>query len=202
MGWKKVKEYYRIGHIVHVTKEGICIASPSIPDLMVIGMDGAIKFLHFFTYLPGGRDLNPDFHRYQTEMEADPQKLNALIAEPDRFEKSMTVYTYDDDEGEIVEKQCEEIGWPNVTHDGELMYEKTFSTDRRQVVRWAIRRARAGRNRYRDRVEEMTADLEDESEELEKWEGILTKLNQDLAASKGVPPRHERGNENVKELGT
>ena len=30
MGWKNIKEHYRIGHTVHVTDKGICIGSPYI----------------------------------------------------------------------------------------------------------------------------------------------------------------------------
>lgn len=36
MGWKNVKEHYRIGHIVHVKDGKICIGFPHITDIMEI----------------------------------------------------------------------------------------------------------------------------------------------------------------------
>lgn len=133
MGWKNVKEAYKIGHNVCVTDEGICIGSGYIHNIITIGMDGKIK----------RRDVgyNDDLRRYLVEMDADPVNLRQLIESKDTFEKSITVYTYNEDpcnqDGGIIEKQCEELGWPNVTHDGKMMYENTFSVDRQTVVRWA-----------------------------------------------------------------
>ena len=43
MGWKNVKEHYRIGHSVHVTEKGICIGSSYIPDIIIIAPDGTIE---------------------------------------------------------------------------------------------------------------------------------------------------------------
>lgn len=67
--------------------------------------------------------------------------LESLVKSDDKFDKSITVYTFDG--GEIIEKQCESTGWPNVTHDGELMYENTFSIDRELIVKAAKRSAAA-----------------------------------------------------------
>ncbi len=129
MGWKNVKEHYRISHIVQVTEEGICIGSGFIHNLIVIGSTGELVKRY---------DSNADEHleRYQREMDADPEMLRLLAETPDTFSKSITVYTYED--GNILEKQCEELGYPNVTHDGFLMYENTYSTDKMEIVRMAI----------------------------------------------------------------
>jgi len=135
MGWKAVKEHYRIKHLVHVGSEGICIGSPYISDIIVISPQGkAIK-----RYEERG---NEDLARYQREMDADPQMLERLVASPDAFERSITVYTYEG--GRIVEAQCEQPGYPNCTHDGRLMYDNTFSTDRAYIVDRARANASAG----------------------------------------------------------
>ena len=49
--------------------------------------------------------------------------------------KSLPVYTYEG--GEIIEHKCEAYGWPNLTDDGQVMYNNKFSSDRNEVVRWA-----------------------------------------------------------------
>lgn len=136
MGWKNVKEHYRIEHLVQVRDGVIWIGSSYIPDNITIGQDGLFRK----RYQPGFC-CNEDLERYQREMDADLDWLAQLVQTPDTFEKSVTVWTYND--GDIIEKKCEEPGWPNVTHDGQMMYENTFSTDRNSVVQWAISNAQA-----------------------------------------------------------
>ncbi|RVQ01985.1 hypothetical protein [Sinorhizobium meliloti] len=125
MGWKNVKEHYRIDHQVEVTEEGICIGSPYVHAIIVISLDGAL-------IKEADRTLNEKLMRYQFEMKADPAKLRHLVVSPDTFSASIPVYTYRG--AEIIEKRCEELGWPNVTHDGDMMYENTFFANREGAV--------------------------------------------------------------------
>ncbi|NTF07156.1 hypothetical protein G6L37_13465 [Agrobacterium rubi] len=116
MGWKNVKEYYRIDHQVQITEEGICIGSPYVHAIIVISLDGEIVKAY--------DRQNEKLKRYQADLNADPRKLRELIALPDTFSASIPIYTYHG--AAIIEKFCEELGWPNVTHDGLMMYENTF----------------------------------------------------------------------------
>ncbi len=125
MGWKNIKEHYRIKHLVQVTGQGICIGSGYIHDIIVIGLDGIQKKRY-------DDRSNADLMRYQHEIDINPEKLYQLIQQPDIFSKSITVYTYNG--GDIIEKQCESLGYPNITHDGEMMYENTFSADKDEIV--------------------------------------------------------------------
>jgi hypothetical protein len=134
MGWKNVKEHYRIGHTVQVTDKGICIGSDYIHDIIVVTPEGKVVK----RYDGGG---NEDLARYQREINSDPRVLQRLAETPDVFSASITVYTYGD--GQVIEKQCETPGWPNVTHDGLMMYDNTFSTDKESVVDWAKEEAAA-----------------------------------------------------------
>lgn len=129
MGWKNVKDYFRIEHIVSVTQAGICIGSPYIHDIIVLGPHGEIR--------KGGEDYphNADLRRYLREFRQEPAKLRELIEAPDTFSASIQVFTFKG--GEVIEKRCEALGWPNPTHDGQLQYDNTFSTDKAKVVRWA-----------------------------------------------------------------
>ncbi len=167
MGWKNVKSAYRIGHIVQVTSEGICIGSGYIHDLIVLSLDGAIVK----RYAERG---NEDLARYQSEMDADPARLRELVASADTFEKSVPVYTYDG--ASIIEKQCEEIGWPNVTHDGMVMYENTFSTDKAFIVEKAKQNAKAGIAWRTRAIETARAELEELNQRLAAAQGDLERL--------------------------
>lgn len=165
MGWKQVKQHYRIQHLVCVTEDGICIGSGYVPDIMVISPEGELVKLY------DGRS-NDDLVRYQAEMTADPVKLKELVLAVDTFDKAVRVYTYDG--ARIIEKLCEEPGWPNVTHDGELMYDNTFSTDRAYIVRQALANARAGISGY-------TSLVEDQRRKLAEYEALLATSQADLA---------------------
>lgn len=132
MGWKLLKDTFGITrHIVHVIDKGICIGSELCRDIVVIQAETGqiIRMQPMFS----------DYIRvhYQALHEAEPAEIARLIAEPDSFKVSIPVYTYDD--GTIIEKSCETPGWPNVTHDGQLMYDNTFSTSKEKVIEWAKR---------------------------------------------------------------
>ena len=166
MGWKNLKEHFRIEHMVQVTEAGICIGSPYIHDIIVVGMDGKILKRH---------DSNAgSLGRYQTEIDADPDLARRLIETEDTFMASITVYTYAG--AEIIEKQCEEPGWPNVTHDGLMMHENTFSTDRDQVVIWAKRNAQAGIDWRMDSIAETAARLTNLHQQLSRYRDDLAML--------------------------
>lgn len=125
MGWKNVKEHYQIDHQVQVTEDGICIGSPYVHNIIVISPEGKIV-------KEDDRTLNDKLMRYQAEMHADPAKLKELVVTPDNFSASIPVFTYQG--AEIIEKSCEVLGWPNVTHDGDMMYENTFFASREDAV--------------------------------------------------------------------
>ncbi len=169
MGWKTVKEHYRIGHIVQVASEGVCIGSSYIHDLIIIGFDG-----NFIKKDDGY--ANDDLARYQREMLADMPKLKELIDTPDTFEKSIAIWTYNG--AEIIKKQCEIPEWPNVTHDGQLIYGNMFSTDRSKVVGWAKENAESHRRLVGERLKEAhqrVAEIEEMMAEADSRIATLTQ---------------------------
>jgi hypothetical protein len=118
MGWKTFKKVFKVGHLVTLHDGFIHIGSGYVNDLVRINMStGAIiQNSTFDNFL---RDNYPNI------LEATPQDILATINVEDEFSNSIPVYTYNSD-CVIVEKLCEETGWPNVTHDGQIMYENTF----------------------------------------------------------------------------
>jgi len=110
-------------------------------------------------------------------MDADPAKLKELIKSDDTFNKAVTVYTYDG--GEILEKLCEEPGWPNATHDGRMMYENEFSTDKAKVVKWAKKNAKTGVEISERCVSDAKSQLVKASEDLLKAARDLDRLEKE-----------------------
>ena len=151
MGWKNVKEHYGITHYVQVTEKGICIGSGYVHDLLCISpTDAKCEWddrvdrsetelgCNLSIWRPRYLGRGEPFDGIVNAMAADPKKLRELIDTPDTFAASIPVYTYDYD-GNIVEKQCEELGWPNVTHDGTMMYENRVFATREEAVAQAQR---------------------------------------------------------------
>lgn len=168
VGWKNVREHYKIDHIVHVRDGKIYVGSPYVSE--IIEIDGGVpKWKSVGLSRRSGDKLD----RYMSDMEADPAKLKELIDTPDTFERSITVWTCDYYEGRIIEKQCEEPGWPHCTHDGELMYENSFSTDRAEIVEYARRNAAAGAEQMERRVREIEADLKKAKETRDQFAAAL-----------------------------
>lgn len=167
MGWKNVKEHYRIEHIVCVTEEGICIGSAYVHNLITIDPNLSIKRLE---HLGRGQP----FDGWVEAMMAEPDTLRRLIETPDTFVRDLTVYTYR--MGDIIEKQCEETGWPNITHDGCLMYENLFSTDRDEVARWAENNAACGAKSIRTTISNVDRDQRERRQILASYEAAVAQL--------------------------
>ncbi|AYO76403.1 hypothetical protein [Sphingobium yanoikuyae] len=171
MGWKAVRDHYRIEHFVQVTDAGICIGSPYIHDIIVVSVDRGEIVRRW-----DGIRSNSDLERYLEEMDADPVKLAELVAADDVFERSIPVYTYEG--GDIIEKQCEALGYPNVTHDGCMQYENTFSPDAELVRTWAIANAQAGIEWMREALEQTEKTRAEQSHRLAQREHDLRRLTE------------------------
>ena len=184
MGWKAIKEHYRINHHVQVTDEGICIGYSRkfnrAHNLIVIEL--GVGVMNFNCGRLDGENLtrfaDRELRRYEAEMRADPVRVGELVAANDVFQKSITVYTYKD--AQIIEKKCEKLGWPNNTHDGQTMSDNAFSTNRAQVVAWAIGSAQTYFN-WLVKLEKIErAKLEGTGKLVEIWKENLAALNKEL----------------------
>lgn len=130
MGWKAVRDHYKIEHSVHVVDGNLCIGSAYISQILVIAPDGS--FIKSDTSW-----IKDQLSRYQSEIESDPDLFAKLFAAEDSFERSIDIYTYNSGTFEIESLQCETPEWPHTTHDGQLIYDNSFSTDRNKIVEYA-----------------------------------------------------------------
>ncbi|MCK9615925.1 MAG: hypothetical protein M0R48_10645, partial [Candidatus Omnitrophica bacterium] len=143
MGWKNVKEHYKIEHIVCSENGVIKIGSPYIKDLIVIYETGDVSWGHWTSE-------NSDLNRIFSDLCSDKGKLVELIKTPDSFEKFINVFTVEN--GEIKKDFCEELGWPNVTHSGRPMYDNKFSTDYETIKQMAKSEINSGIAFYEKRI--------------------------------------------------
>ena len=177
MGWKSVRDHYNITHLVQVARYTandrkitgeIIIGSPYISRILAISLEtGEVT--------QWDDSQNEDLMRYQKEFKADPSKLKELVLQEDTFENSIPVWTYRD--AEILEKQCEKLGYPNLTHDGYLQYDNTFSAEKAIVENWAKENAKAGISHYLDYALEAEGKADRAFLELKQWWTIFLKLH-------------------------
>lgn len=125
---KALKKEFNIKHIVHRREGKFCIGSPYVSELISINADGQIKHSSLIT--PNKDELGKILYAIQN---TPPEKLRALMAEPETFLETKTVYT-EQGRGRIKSVQCEETGWPNVTVTGGLMYENTHFENRKEAL--------------------------------------------------------------------
>jgi len=153
MGWKSIKEKYRIEHTVAVYKDkGICIGSEYIHDIITIGFKG--KLIKVWNDVGTRSELQ----RIITELTADEQtgELKRLVDKVDIFGELFPVYTYEN--GRVFLKWCEHYRWPNVTTDGYIMYENTYFKDEKEAIKACRESAKAGIKAYFGYFKEMIRD--------------------------------------------
>lgn len=170
MGWKNLRDAFGIRHYVQVSDKGVCIGSGCVHDLVTINPT------------TGARTANPTFREFLRETypalhAASDAEIRQLLATQDSFSRSVPVFTYEG--GEIVEKHCEEPGWPNATHDGHLMYANTYSTNRDRAVSRAKEDATIAIESTRARIAAVEIDLAERKAQLARHEANLAKLNAD-----------------------
>lgn len=169
MGWKRIKEYFDIEHIVQVQGEEILIGSPYSSRLLAIKISTGEVF---------NNSVFKNFgeENYPRLMSASKEKILSLINEKDSFSDSLVVYTYEDDK--ILKKFCEEYGYPNITHDGCIMYENSFFENKEDAIKKAKKVNEQDIRGHKEFIESLEKDLNKVKERLEKSIEIKKSLEE------------------------
>ncbi len=100
-------------------------------------------------------------------IDENPALVRKLAAEPDVFERDIPVYTQID--GKLVKKYCEVVGWPNSTHDGVVMRDGEFSTDREFILTIM-------KNNINEKLKIVRNEIERKMQEVDRLEEKLAAL--------------------------
>lgn len=127
MGWKSLKDEYRIHHIVTADEQRVHIGH--LKDFHLASIDlstGAVLDDRSQAFLQSN---------YPKLAAASDEDRKTVLAQQDRFQRSLPVYSVA--YGDIIQSACENYGYPNVTHEGKLLYPGAFTKDYREAVGWA-----------------------------------------------------------------
>lgn len=165
MGWKNFKEHFKIKQYVFLERGHLHVGSGYINNLLKVNLEtGELTDWQNF--------MNEN---YPEIAKASKEEILKLINTPDVFTKHITVYTYNG--ANIIEKVCEEFGWPHVTHDGEQMFENTFFKTKKEAVAEARSSIKSSIEYTKEQVEDIQKDLEKRLIKLRENQTLLRQLD-------------------------
>lgn len=172
MGWKTVKQYFDIKHIVHMKDDCLCIGSSYNTEIIKVTKDG--NFIKRYTDDKWFMN-NLDLIRYENDIERYSELFKQLIDAKDSFDDDIEVFTYDKDYN-IIKKYCEKTGYPNITHDGELMYDGAFFTTEEELINHMIDELRRSTKFLQGRIADLLKSVSDSENEIKKNQCIIKEL--------------------------
>lgn len=146
MGLKSLVLEFGIRYIVQkikcskTDKEYIAIGSILCPEIIIIDEGYKVRWGNL-----GSRDDKLGELYDKLDKAENDGSLKRIIEEKDNVNNVITVYTYK--KGKVVKTYCEELGWPNLTVDGWIMFENTYFTDRKDALN-ECRKDATGRLKY------------------------------------------------------
>lgn len=169
MGFKAFKKHFGIdGHIVSIRDGAILIGSEYVSNLVGFDMQtGKVLVSDAFSSFLG--------KFYPNILNSSNEERLALIKIEDHFHRSIPVYTYSD--GKIIEKHCEELGFPNVTHDGELMYSNTHFANKKDAIEKACENLSHQIHHQEESIVELESKIVQKKEKIAKCRKILGELS-------------------------
>lgn len=174
MGWKAFKEHFNIEHIVQIDNDFVKIGSDYVSDLVKISLTTG-KVIR--------NEVFPSFleEHYPDLVTADPKEIRDLLNVKDQFNVSIPVYTSKG--SEIIEKFCEVPGYPNITHDGCLMYDNYFYQDKNKAIEKAKSNALSDISYLEESIEQYNQQISEKKERLLKKQEDLKKLERDYPSA-------------------
>ena len=101
-------------------------------------------------------------------------ELKTIIENNDSAEGMFPVYSCPNG---VIKKQFADIfGYPNITHNGEMMYENTFFKTEQEAIKYGIEDMGYAIKNYSNRIYDMEKETEQRKAELSKCIGLLENL--------------------------
>jgi len=170
MGCKRVKEYFGIQHIVHIKNGLVHIGSPFISKILSFNFDGEL--------VDGSTNKKePTFLAYCNAIESDKDKFKQLLEQEDENAATTPVFSIANDDKTVIEDHCEQLGWPNITLSGTLMFDNVHFATQKEAIEHGVLNINAGIKHYKRTIQDLEERLASEKDELQKSQDALSVLS-------------------------
>lgn len=169
MGFKAFKDHFGIeNHIVSIQDGVLHIGSDFVSRLVGFDMQTGKVLINdaFSGFLS---------KQYPEILNCTDEERLALIQAQDHFKESIPVYTSLN--GQIIEKKCEALGFPNVTHDGEIMYENSHFSNEADAVKYEQLNLQCKIEIQQSSISDLEAKLAEKKRNLAETKQQLDQLN-------------------------
>lgn len=169
MGFKAFKDHFGIeNHIVSIQDGVLHIGSDFVSRLVGFDMQTGKVLINdaFSGFLS---------KQYPEILNCTDEERLALIQTQDQFKQSIPVYTSLN--GQIIEKKCEALGFPNVTHDGEIMYENSHFSNEADAVKYEQLNLQCKIEIQQSSISDLEAKLAEKKRNLAETKKQLDQLN-------------------------
>ena len=172
MGWKTFKNTFKIDHIVQIDGKFLHIGSSYVHDLVSVDLEtGKVKENSTFS---GFLAKN-----YPSLKDASSKEILEILKQEDTFSENLPVYTYD--RSNIIESKCETYGYPNLTHEGKIMYENIYFKKRKDAVKAAQKNVKAELEFVDSRIKEMKKEIANYEERAQKLRLDRESLEEEIS---------------------
>jgi len=169
------------GYTVNNNTDYIAVGSPLCHNLISVDKK-TLKLKYALDIWNKGRESIDDdellFIWDKLQELIDSGQIKYLIEGVDVIENPLPVYTVED--GKLIETFTDRYGWPNVTINGDIMYENTYFKTKLEAIEYGIKEYEAGMKMVQNTIDERRKELK----EMEERRSIYSLFVYDLSELK------------------
>jgi hypothetical protein len=163
---------------IHEIEDSICIGSPLCSQLITVDKKTLKIKYALDTFNTGRESINSEELMFIWDKLIELIKngeIKNIISLNDSTVNMFPVYSHEN--GEIIEKFTDIFGWPNSTHDGELMYENIHFKTKEEAIKKGIEELKIEIKYISENICEQEKELEEKKEKLNNVILQLKKLS-------------------------
>jgi hypothetical protein len=166
-------------YAVHFRDGKVCIGSPYVSELITVHAETMQIKYALDTFHEGRKSIHSkklEFIWDKLLEFIESGELKTIIENNDSTEGMFPVYSCK--EGKIRQQFADVFGWPNPTHDGEMMYDGTFFKTETEAIEYGIKDLTGWCMHFKEHVAKLEGEIVEEKSRLEKWTDRLEALKE------------------------
>lgn len=148
------------GYIINNNDDYIAVGSPLCHDLISVNKKTLKLRYALDTWHEGRNSLRSEellFIWDKLQELINNGEIKNIIEGQDEIENPLPVFTVRD--GKVVKSFTDQYGWPNITIDGDEMYDNTWFKTELEAIKYGIQEYKAGMNMVQRTIDERRKEL-------------------------------------------